>query len=430
MKQLRTETIFVKGMFCTNCEKRVQKALLSLSGVHSADASFTEEIVTVVYDEKLVQSQRLKQEIEKLGYETVSDSSRYVQIVSVLIILLASYVIASHLGWTRVFNIFPNIEASLSFGMLFVIGLLTSVHCIAMCGGINLTQSTMAAKGNRSILRSNLAYNSGRVVSYTVIGGIVGGIGSVVSFSAALRGAVTLIVGVIMIIMALSMLGVFRPFRRLPLHLPQRLYRKLAGHTAGGSSFVIGLLNGLMPCGPLQSMQIYALSTGSIIKGALSMLLFSLGTVPLMLGLGLFSGNLNRKKAGIMLTVSAFLIFVMGLHMAGNGLSLAGVSMSSGSRNDTSIMAEYRGDRQYVTTEVDYGSYEAFSVRAGIPVEWTIVVPEGKLNGCNSEIVVPAFDLSIKLHEGENTVTFTPDETGTVPYSCWMGMIKSSINVV
>lgn len=430
MKQLRTETIFVKGMFCTNCEKRVQKALLSLSGVHSADASFTEEIVTVVYDEKLVQSQRLKQEIEKLGYETVSDSNRYVQIVSVLTILLASYVIASHLGWTRVFNIFPNIEASLSFGMLFVIGLLTSVHCIVMCGGINLTQSTMAAKGNRSILRSNLAYNSGRVVSYTVIGGIVGGIGSVVSFSAALRGAVTLIVGVIMIIMALSMLGVFRPFRRLPLHLPQRLYRKLAGHTAGGSFFVIGLLNGLMPCGPLQSMQIYALSTGSIIKGALSMLLFSLGTVPLMLGLGLFSGNLNRKKAGIMLTVSAFLIFVMGLHMAGNGLSLAGVSMSSGSRNDTSVMAEYRGDRQYVTTEVDYGSYEAFSVRAGIPVEWTIVVPEGKLNGCNGEIVVPAFDLSIKLHEGENTVTFTPDETGTVPYSCWMGMIKSSINVV
>ncbi|MBP5623054.1 MAG: sulfite exporter TauE/SafE family protein, partial [Thermoguttaceae bacterium] len=59
------------------------------------------------------------------------------------------------------------------------------------------------------------------------------------------------------------------------------------------SSLVIGLLNGLMPCSPLQSMQIYALSTGSIIRGALSMLLFSLGTVPLMLGLGVFSGKLN-----------------------------------------------------------------------------------------------------------------------------------------
>ena len=78
---------------------------------------------------------------------------------------------------------------------------------------------------------------------------------------------------------------------------------------------VIWLLNAFLPCGPLQSMHIYALSTGSVLRGALSMLLFSLGTVPLMLGLGLFSGRLNRKKAGIMLTVSALLIFVMGIHM-------------------------------------------------------------------------------------------------------------------
>lgn len=430
MEQLRRETIHIKGMFCTNCERRVRESLVAIPGVKSAEASYPEEIVTVTYDENKVRLSRLKEEIELLGYETVQDSSRYIQIASVLIILLALYVIASHLGLTRVFNIFPNIETSLSLAMLFVIGLLTSVHCIAMCGGINLTQSTMAAKSSRGIIRANLAYNAGRVISYTVIGGIVGGIGSVVSFSGTLRGAVTVIVGVIMIIMALSMLGVFQPLRRMPLHLPQGLYRRLTGHAAKGSSFAIGLLNGLMPCGPLQSMQIYALSAGSVWKGALSMLLFSLGTVPLMLGLGLFSGRFNRKKAGIMLTVSALLIFVMGLHMTGNGLTLAGISQTSDFRGDTAVMAENRGDRQYVKTEVDYGSYEAFSVRAGIPVEWTIVVPEGKLNGCNSEIVVSAYDLSVKLHEGENRVSFIPDETGTITYSCWMGMIKSSINVV
>ena len=430
MNHLTTETILVKGMFCTNCERTVQKALLSLPGVRSADASFTEETVKVIYDEDQVSSRLLKQEIEKLGYETVPETSRYIQIISILIILLALYVIASHLGWTQFFNIFPNIEATLDLGMLFVIGLLTSVHCIVMCGGINLTQSTMAAKGGAGIFRSNLAYNIGRVVSYTLIGGVVGGIGSVVSFSGALRGLVTVAVGVIMIIMALSMLGVFRPLRKLSLHLPIGIYKAVSGSAAGRSSFVIGLLNGLMPCGPLQSMQIYALSTGSILRGALSMLLFSLGTVPLMLSLGVFSGGLNRKKAGIMLTVSAILIFVMGIHMTENGLLLSGISLGSNSRNESVVMAEYIGDSQHVKTEVDYGSYEAFTVRKGIPVEWTIVVPEGKLNGCNGEIVVPAFDISVKLHEGENTVFFTPDDVGTIPYSCWMGMIKSSIIVV
>ena len=428
--KLRTETIHIKGMFCANCEKRVQDALLSLSGVHSVKASFSKEKATVTYDEDIVGISRLREEIEKLGYETVSDKHRSIQIVSILIILLAVYVIADYLGGTQIFHIFPNIETSASLGTLFVIGFFTSVHCIAMCGGINLTQSTMAAKGGASITGTNVAYNVGRVVSYTAVGGIVGGIGSVFSFSGKLRGVIAVTVGVVMIVMALSMLGVFRPLRKLPLHLPRGLYGKLAGSSSGKSSFVIGLLNGFMPCGPLQSMQIYALSTGSVTKGALSMLLFSLGTVPLMLGFGVISGRINKRKAGYMLTVSALLIFLMGVHMTGNGLVLSGVSIASTSQSEPAIMAEHIGDMQYVTTEVDYGSYEPFTVRKGIPVEWTIVVPEGKLNGCNGEMVVPALDLSIKLQEGTTVVTFIPTETGTIPYSCWMGMIKSSILVV
>ena len=131
-----------------------------------------------------------------------------------------------------------------------------------------------------------------------------------------------------------------------------------------------------------------------------------------------------------MLTVSALLIFLMGIHMTENGLVLSGVSLASTSQSEPAIMAERIGDTQYVTTEVDHGSYESFTVRRGIPVEWTIVVPEGKLNGCNGEIVVPAYGLSVKLHEGKTVATFIPTETGTIPYSCWMGMIKSSILVV
>ena len=183
----KTETILVQGMFCANCERCVQEALLSLPGVVSAKASFSEEKVTFVYDENMIPVSRLKEEIEKLGYKTVSDTRRYIQIVSILIILLAVYVIADHLGGTQIFRIFPNIETSASLGTLFVIGLFTSVHCIAMCGGINLTQSTMAAKSGASVTGTNVAYNVGRVVSYTAVGGIVGGIGSVFSIGRYLK---------------------------------------------------------------------------------------------------------------------------------------------------------------------------------------------------------------------------------------------------
>ncbi len=69
-------------------------------------------------------------------------------------------------------------------------------------------------------------------------------------------------------------------------------------------------------------------------------------------------------------------------------------------------------------------------MRAGVPLEWNIYVPEGKLNGCNGEILIPEYDLDVKLQEGDNLVTFTPVGGGSIPYSCWMGMIRSSITVV
>ena len=128
------------------------------------------------------------------------------------------------------------------------------------------------------------------------------------------------------------------------------------------------------------------------------------------------------------IALSAVLIFVMGLSMLTNGLSLSGLNVPK-AVSEQPKEAVMSGDIQTVTTEVDYGSYEPFIVKSSIPVEWTIIVPEGKLNGCNGEIIVPAYDIDVKLHEGENTVTFTPQKTGTVSYTCWMGMIKSNIIV-
>ena len=425
---MKNSVFIVRGMFCSNCEKRIEGALERLSGIEKAKASFTRGTVDVSWDPGTVSAEKISQCIEAEGYQ-VAKSALNIQTVSLVLILVALYVIADHLGWTGVLNIFPRVETSVSLGMLFVIGLLTSVHCIAMCGGINLTQSTMAAGRSAGIARSNILYNTGRVISYTVIGALAGALGSVLSFGGSLKGVVVIVAGALMLVMALNMLGVFLPLRRLNIHLPAGLHRRLVSGSGGRSSLIIGLLNGLMPCGPLQTMQIYALSTGGVLLGALSMLLFSLGTVPLMFGFGFFAGKLNRKHARYMLTVSAFIILLMGMHMIGNGLSLSGVSIipQRAQQGKTAMLSD---DVQIIETEVDYGSYEPFTVRAGIPVQWTITVPEGKLNGCNGEIIVPQYGLDIVLKEGSTMVTFTPLETGTVPYSCWMGMIKSTITVI
>ena len=90
------------------------------------------------------------------------------------------------------------------------------------------------------------------------------------------------------------------------------------------SPFVIGMLNGLMPCGPLQTMQLYALGTGSAIGGALSMFVFSLGTVPIMLAFGSITGFLGKNSTKTLLKSCGIFVVILGLLMGSRGLALSG----------------------------------------------------------------------------------------------------------
>lgn len=415
-------------MFCIHCEARIKKSLSGLDGIKSVSVSYRQSKAVVTFDPMATSIDKMKKMIEDEGYEVVENTST-IHITAIIIVLLSLYLLAKYLGWTNILNIFPSIETTVSLGMVFIIGLLTSIHCIAMCGGINISQTVISVQRQTDPVKQNLLYNTGRIISYTVTGALCGGIGKTLGLSGRLRGIIPIIAGILMIYMALQMLGFFRFANNSHFVIPFHLHFQSGEKSKERSSFLIGLLNGLMPCGPLQSMQIYALSTGSILQGAVSMFLFCLGTVPLMFGFGFLFGRLNMKYRKYMLSVSAVLVFLMGINMVSNGLSLAGVLLPEPAlkASDHSILQD---DVQKVWTEIDYGSYPEFSVQKGIPVEWTIYVPEGKLTGCNGEILVPAYGIDIILHEGENLVQFLPENSGTVPYSCWMGMIRSSITVL
>jgi hypothetical protein len=204
----------------------------------------------------------------------------------------------------------------------------------------------------------------------------------------------------------------------------------------GNGPLVVGLLNGLMPCGPLQTMQIYALSTGSPVAGALSMLLFSLGTVPLMFGLGALSSALSQRFTHNVMTVGAALIVLLGLSMLSQGMSLSGFSPGvllqgatvGGGGYESSVSVE--NDVQVVRSTLMSGRYPAIEVRADMPVKWIIDAPQGSVNGCNGRLQIPEYGITHTFEIGENIIEFTPERTGTFPYSCWMGMIKSTITVL
>jgi sulfite exporter TauE/SafE len=331
---------------------------------------------------------------------------------------------------------FPELGRDASFGLLFVLGVLTSFHCIGMCGGIAISQAIRNGtsgeeNGRRAWLVPSMLYNAGRVIAYTVVGGIVGGLGQAISFSGVWKGIVPIFGGVFMIIMGINLLGIFPFFRRLNLRMPYFAAKKIQGKNNYGP-FFIGLLSGLMPCGPLQIVQLYALGTRSAIFGALSMFAFSLGTVPVLFAFGALNSFINKKHAGRILKVSAVLVIILGVAMIGRGLALSGVWIRM-PENVSAVefgIARIDGNIQTVATSIQSGGYPPIVVQKGIPVRWIIKADADNLNGCNNAITIPRYNIDKKLVEGLNVVEFTPWEEGDVAYSCWMGMIKSKITVV
>lgn len=454
------QTVFtIGGMTCVNCENKIEQQLKQREGVKDATVSYNKGTAVITFDREEINEEQIIQVIEQLDYEVIrakfqkrqknekeefNKKNTWNQVIGVGILLLAISVLMKQLGLSRIFNASPQVEENMGYGMLFLIGLVTSVHCIGMCGGIHLSQCLSYQKNSEeekngekgknkwSTVYPSFLYNLGRVVSYTIVGGVVGGFGSVISFSGKGKGAVQLIAGIFMVIMGINMLNIFPWLRKFNPRMPKVFARKINQGKQKNGAFLVGILNGLMPCGPLQAMQIYALSTGSPLKGAFSMFLFSMGTVPLMFGFGALSSFLSQKFTKQVMKFGAVLVVILGISMFQNGWSVSGfpvfsLSFSSGKERQE---AKVQDGVQVVETTLSPYGYEPITVQEGIPVKWTIKAEQGSLTGCNRAILIPEYEIQKTLEIGENVIEFTPTKAGTYSYSCWMGMLRSSITVL
>lgn len=493
--RIKSIQLQIDGMTCISCQNKIVKNLKSSAGIESIRVSYQTGIAEVTYDENIIKQKDIKDIIDKLGYKVVTGNyTNLKNMVSLLAIIVSLYVLLSQMGILNLLVPSQLAESNMGYGMLFVIGLVTSVHCIAMCGGINLSQCIPTGEKQEEsnwlqTFKPAFLYNFGRVISYTVIGFLLGGVGSLFGGGASMgipvfaQGILKLIAGAFMVIMGINMLGIVPVLRKLQPRMPQFLATKIGLEKAkSNSQLVVGLFNGLMPCGPLQSMQIVALASGNPVVGALSMFFFSLGTVPLMLGLGSIVSAFGQKFTKKVMTIGAVLVVVLGLAMFDQGGSLSGLLLpnvlltlviglsiiavivelplkkqwyktiatvativavlfitsisnggivlagtTAGSSEEITIVE----DKQIINSTLSSRKYPSITVQVGTPVVWTIDAPEGSINGCNYQMNIPAFDIEGYAFEtGENIIEFTPTETGTYQYSCWMGMIRATITVV
>ena len=442
-------------MTCVNCKLLIEEVLGEQNSIVEAKVDYVQGFADISYEESKIQINDIAETIKSLGYKVFFEKPRlsipviFAAVGAVLCITL----LLKYISTTALFLSFPIAQEGMGYGVVFVIGLFTSLHCISMCGGINLSQ-TMTVKEKNPTPRQNgeqgrsplqlerektmfsrmslfipsFLYNSGRVVSYTLTGAAVGSLGSIVAISDSFRQSILLLAGFFMLMMALSMLDIVPFFKRISL-----LFSATKKEKTNKSPFIIGFLNGFMPCGPLQAMQLYALSTSSPLWGGVAMFIFAAGTFPLMYLLGVAGSYIAGLKGNMfskwVLNAGAVLIASMGLLMILNGLYGLGLGFDL-QKSKGGFVPTIDAGEQIVRSDLLPNAYPNITVAKDIPVKWVITAPENSINGCNNRAFIREYGIEHTFVPGENVLSFIPEKTGKFNYSCWMSMIHGSITVV
>jgi sulfite exporter TauE/SafE len=201
-------------------------------------------------------------------------------------------------------------------------------HCIGMCGGIVLAYSTIKIEPTSSKVSkttAHLLYNFGRVLTYTVLGAVFGTLGGVATFANKANGALLIFAGIVMIFAGLSLMGKIK-FLTLIEHsisssnFYKSSFQKILHSKSNSSFFMLGMLNGLLPCGFVYFFAITAASTASPLYGALVMFIFGISTIPAMFSLGFLSSLASATSfRNMMMSLSSVAVVLYGIFTIYNG---------------------------------------------------------------------------------------------------------------
>ena len=434
-------------MTCASCEVLLERAIKKVPGVHHIKVSRSKETATLQL-ENSVEIEDLQAAVAEKGYVLIPQDSietpirapfivknkrRFAEIGAVLIFIVGSYLLLNQ------FNLIPEslgVTDNMSYGFVFIIGLVAATStCLAVAGGLLLAVANKHNAANphlsaRQKLQPHIWFNVGRIVSYVLLGGAIGALGSILSISPKVTGIITIAASVFMIVMGIQLLQIFPWMNKIQIKMPKFIAHKIydASHQERKkspsklSSFLFGGSTFFLPCGFTQALQLYVLGKGDFVTGALVMLAFSLGTLPALAGIGAFTSFAKGKSQRHFTTFSAVLVIILGLFAMPAGMALAGVDLGSPNVAISDNVKLVDGV-QVVEMKVEGLEYYPanFEIVEGVPVRW--IVDGSKAQGCAQVLTVPSIGLTKFIGGTEPKVLeFTPETTGQIRFSCSMGM--------
>jgi sulfite exporter TauE/SafE len=318
----------------------------------------------------------------------------------------------------------PQAQSGASLLALLGLGAVASVStCLGTTGAFFLAESTKLTK--RADI---LALHFGRFIAFVFGGALLGQIGGALASSPLFYGILGLALGGVFLIIGMQMLDIAPAWMRKVTFMPE---------TKIGSSMpgLMGAATFFFPCGFTQTAQGLALASGSPVVGAMLLGAFALGTVPVLVGISLFGSSVSVKTPWLKLATGA-LLFVFAIGQLDGGLTVLGSPFTFGGvvQQTTAMFGigvpVAQAQEQVVSMTVAYGVFSPnrFTIKRGVPVLWAV---EGKdVSGCASTLISPRLGITRSLAIGTNIIRFTPKETGSIPFSCSMGMIRGSFTVV
>lgn len=462
--------LIVEGMTCRSCEVMIERKLKKIQGIEHVQGDANKGLIHVKYEGQPPVVDMFRQALasdQKYNVKGVLSHRRlekylcsrkvcvkrptFGRIIGVFALAFLVAMIFTKLG---LFKSGVEIGSSMEFGAAFVIGLIAAISsCVAVIGGLlisSVVQYQKESGAEDNSLGSRMVpvglFVVGRVLSYALFGGVIGWLGSAFTPSPIVTGGIMIIAALYMLIMGLDMLQIAPPsFKKMLPGIPKSISHKLMDIGFGKANWITPFFTGavtfFVPCGFTQALQLYALTSGSFTSGAMVLGAFALGTAPALSLLGLSLNAFKGSARTFFFHFAGALVIIMGVVNFQNGFTIAGYPLSFApigdffakttayetSASQRAVPVEVRNGKQQISMIASGGySPNSFTVKAGVPVEWTIDASNAV--GCERAFQVPGLGIRKILDIGINTIEFTP-QAGTYSFSCSMGMYRGTLKV-
>ncbi|OGH02941.1 MAG: hypothetical protein A2798_00745 [Candidatus Levybacteria bacterium RIFCSPHIGHO2_01_FULL_37_17] len=338
--------------------------------------------------------------------------------------------------------------------VIFVTGLTVGgLTCLAVQGG--LLASVITAREKEDIdsgkkapnpIFPTLTFLTTKLIAYTVLGFILGSLGSVISLTQNLQSSMQLIAGMYMIVIALNLLDIHPIFRYAVIQPPRFITKFVRSKSKSADLFapgLLGILTILIPCGTTLAMETLAISSSNGLRGAAIMATFVLGTFPMFFGVGVITAKLGETMRFNFLKIAAIILIFLGVSSIYGGLVGVGapvISVKSAltilnpfsfPENMLNSYPPIKNGVQKISINVESFGYkpDSITLREGVPTELSLIT--NNTYSCSIAFRIPALNIGVNLQPtGEEKVNLPKLKKGNYLFTCSMGMYQGVFRVI